>query len=574
MKSREKLFLASALLGLMGLAATQVYSWDLFWQLRTGAHMLETGSFLTRDTFSLASDALRYEHCWLHDVIFYLIWKLGGYEAISLARGGLILLTAILILLTARLRSSLFPYVYLLSFPVILFTYIGWAERPQLWTFLALAFFLYVFERFRKCGGLVIYALVPAMLLWSNLHAGAALGLLILLAFVVGQLVDLALKRISVQAASLRHLFVASIGVLLAASATYQPGIIYQIFAGSFGLGKDSGVLAQAYNVDWELTNFTNHLEFYVVLVVTVFLVLFQVKKISLYELFLLGGLALMGLKLGRHTHLFMFVAAALAPLYWVRFQDVLVAKFPVLIGWKRIGLCLALLCSLTSGIYLYSLNGFFRIGLKEWRYPLGGVTFLQEQKLPGNLYNSYPWGGYLMWALYPEYKVFWDGRQISPEMFRSGLGIAYGKEGWDRALDYYGVNTAIIQPLNLVRGGRNDILTRLTESTLWAPVYAETDALVFVRTSSVESSWLRGHRKSSRQVDDVVLSFARLALEDNPGRYKAHLEKAFIYWKRNDYERAYESLTRYMAMTPRVTEDQQRALSTLKSILGAIDAK
>jgi len=42
---------------------------------------------------------------------------------------------------------------------------------------------------------------------------------------------------------------------------------------------------------------------------------------------------------------------------------------------------------------------------------PVKEAEFLKQQKLPGLIFNDYVSGGYLMWALYPDYKVFIDPR-------------------------------------------------------------------------------------------------------------------------------------------------------------------
>jgi hypothetical protein len=41
---------------------------------------------------------------------------------------------------------------------------------------------------------------------------------------------------------------------------------------------------------------------------------------------------------------------------------------------------------------------------------PVDAVAFIKQKSPPGRLFNSYNWGGYLLWEL-PEYPVFIDGR-------------------------------------------------------------------------------------------------------------------------------------------------------------------
>ena len=42
---------------------------------------------------------------------------------------------------------------------------------------------------------------------------------------------------------------------------------------------------------------------------------------------------------------------------------------------------------------------------------PVQAVCYLDTHSVPGPMYNSYEFGGYLLWALGPEHKVQSDGR-------------------------------------------------------------------------------------------------------------------------------------------------------------------
>lgn len=56
---------------------------------------------------------------------------------------------------------------------------------------------------------------------------------------------------------------------------------------------------------------------------------------------------------------------------------------------------------------------------LPNWNYsklmnetPQDVVKYVKDNKLPGPIFNDYLIGGYLLWSLYPDYKVFIDPRQ------------------------------------------------------------------------------------------------------------------------------------------------------------------
>ena len=74
----ERIVALLALTILCGVAVSEVHDFDLFWQLQSGRYILQTGSWIYRDIFTLAADAPRFEHCWLHDLIFYGAFRLGG----------------------------------------------------------------------------------------------------------------------------------------------------------------------------------------------------------------------------------------------------------------------------------------------------------------------------------------------------------------------------------------------------------------------------------------------------------------------------------------------------------------
>ena len=66
--------------------------------------------------------------------------------------------------------------------------------------------------------------------------------------------------------------------------------------------------------------------------------------------------------------------------------------------------------------------------------FPVGAVEFLKQQKLKGPIYNTYDWGGYLIWSL-PEYPVSMDNRNIiyGPKTFLQSLKTWRGQGDWQQ---------------------------------------------------------------------------------------------------------------------------------------------
>lgn len=553
MRRLEKIPLILFLFFLLGVAASQVHSFDIFWQLQSGRYMAETRAFIFQDTFSLASTTPRFEHCWLHDLVFFGAYSVAGYGGISWLKGLLLVAAGALTLKTALLRSASIPGVLLLSAPALLLTRGGWLERPQLWTFFFLALFLLLYELYRRREGRLIWALVPLTALWANFHAGVILVFPLVLAWLVGEGVEGLLKRPTLTSAGYRRLGLVSLTLPLAVLLTPYGTEVLAALVASPKYGEGSGLAAQIYNMDWRSTSFSQNPLFFIVLGFTAFTLLMVWRKVRLADVFLLAGLALMGMTLERHLPIFFFGWAAIFP----RYADELGQKAAGLFRlnavqgprWLVVGL--AMLAIIWQGLPTYRESGLFDTGLRTWHYPVQAAEFVRANNLPGNLYNTYDWGGYLMWTLFPKYQVFWDGRSSSPQMFSMGLNVARGEANWERILNGYQVNTVISKACTVSTGERYPLLDRLRQDPDWALVFADQSALVFVRKASVAKEWLTAHRLPEERVDDSILSESKLLVDIGPWRYMAYWEMARIHMARKEYRLALEALEQYLSWVP-----------------------
>ena len=540
------------LVSLLGVAASQVHSFDIFWQLQSGRYILETGSFIHRDIFSLAAEAPRFEHCWLHDLIFYGAYRLGGYEAISLLKGALVLAIGSLTVATARGRGASVPAILLISVPAILNTRGAWLERPQLWTFLFFCLFVLLLEKYRRQPGAALWVLVPLMVLWANLHAGSILAVPILAAYLGGEGVTRVLGRSELSALDYRRLWWVALTLPLAMLCTPYGMETLKTLVMAPLLGTASGMSTQIYNMDWRPTTFAGAPGYFYAVGGVFLLLLTGWKRFAATDLFLLGGLAYMGFGLERHGTFFFLAAGALLP----RYVDAIAGYLPPMKTKALAVLRLSVLFLAIAGIVTVARpawrdNGFFDTGLRRWHYPVEAATFVAENHLPKNLYNTYDWGGYLMWTLFPDYQVFWDGRSDSVEMFDLGLTVMRGDQGWRGILDRFEVNTVVSKACTVDTGQHYPLLDRLREDPAWALVFADQSALVFVRRSAVDSVWLLANSLAAERIDDTILSEATLLTGVNAGRYMGWWEMGRILMARKDYPAAFAALGKHLSHAP-----------------------
>ncbi len=557
----------------LAVSISEVHSFDVFWQLQSGRYIWETGGMIHSDLFTLAREVPRSEHTWLHSLILFGLYSLGGYASISLLKGFVVTATLVCLVAVARLRAASWPAI-LLVVPLFLPTSGGWLERPQIWTFLLFALFLLLLQHFHQQHGWSILWLFPLAIFWANVHAGSVLAVAVLAAYLAGGLGDrfLSCRRTPF---AWQKMLAASGLVALAAFITPYPGYLVTTLLNVAKLGgttdsagQMSAPMAQQFNMDWTLTSFSAEPMFYYVMAAALLIVLLGWRRISLVDVCLLGGLALMGMKLVRHIPFFYMAAVAVLPVYLDQLAEPLRKRLPEL--YRTLATLLVLF--LAAAIFwifwqpLYRVYGSFQTGLREWHYPIAATEFVREHSLAKNLYNTYDWGGYMAFKLYPDYLMFWDGRQNSDEMFEQGWNVMAGKPSWQRILDRFQVNTIVTRASTIDIGQKYPLLDRLAASQDWHLVFNTESSLVFVRSGSVDPGWLKRHeRPKSEQIDNTVLSEAKLMVRYNAGRYMAWWEMAQIYMKRRQYANAEFAMRQHLNRNPQRNPAAEQLLSQLQ---------
>lgn len=523
--SKSDLSLGMAFAALLFLFALRpVDSFDTFWQLKTGEHIWQTKAFLFKDTFSLAAEAFRLEHCWLHDLILHGLYTFGGFILLGLILPAVITLCGAL-LVGSNLRRSGEPAIIL---PVLVLclaaSEASWLVRPQLWTFLFALLYLELLHRGREQGWRAWGWLAPIMLLWVNLHAGCVLGLVMIALFGAGEVV----RRFQGKTTWRGVASLAGAGALSFAAAFINP-YGYRIPLGQLlaHLNQHKVLTGAAPasmlgNMEWLPPTFAQVPLFYIVVGLWGLCILLRLRRIDPAEGIFFLAFLYMGFSQIRHTTLVSLLAGFYLPL---AVQEAL-RRFPriqnplLLARVGRWGGVALLAVFLAYRAYAGSLGW----GLKEENFPVAATDFVRDSKLPGQLYNAYDWGGYLLWRLYPDHRVFVDGRQDSPEHFNASNVVDNLWEGWEGTLDRYGINTIITRTCYFDTGGPIPLIDGLIRSPEWALVYQDEIALVFLRkTEEGRHLWERASIPPWKAYETMLAEAGRLYREDR-SRLRAFL--------------------------------------------------
>jgi hypothetical protein len=159
----------------------------------------------------------------------------------------------------------------------------------------------------------------------------------------------------------------------------------------------------------------------------------------------------------------------------------------PVLIAvyfpWKRrlpapAHFAMALL--LAGGLVWGCARGwFFQLRAAEWRFPAGASAFLAEHPMTAPLFNTYEYGGYLIWK---GQRVFIDGRALSESVFqdyRTILAAPPNEPARAARLAKYGIGLIVVNAFEYNAGTLYPVVLALPD---WKLVYEDPQALVFVR--------------------------------------------------------------------------------------------
>jgi len=139
-----------------------------------------------------------------------------------------------------------------------------------------------------------------------------------------------------------------------------------------------------------------------------------------------------------------------------------------------------------TNRYYFGSDEASFGAGLSR-AFPAPAVEFIQREKLPGEIFNTYDVGGYLTWALGPERLVYIDGRDTLfgvSRMQRSSMLLLSPPDSvaWETEVTRYNINTVLLSFGGYYNGPKLQRLKDLCESKQWSPVYLDEGSAVFVR--------------------------------------------------------------------------------------------
>jgi hypothetical protein len=502
--------LAIAMLG-AAIGFTPLRSLDYWWHLRTGELIAESMSVPKADPYSYTVPGARWiDLHWTFQLSLHGLHQLGGHQAVRLAKGGcVLLLIAVLGSIGWQRRRAA---ITALALGGMLVASSGrlMLERPELLSFLLLAALLCLLDRHRRVGDRWIFAIVPLQLVWANLHGLFAVGIAVCaIALVAEWLRPLAsgeLRRME----RVRDLAVvtAASAIVALANPNGVDGVLLPIqqlrmigpLEARSSLGRTIVELQPAYS------SLAGLLKLVWAGWLAAIAMALNRRRVPLFDALVFVAFFVLALVARRNVALF---AIASAPIAVRNLGDVL-DRHPLSARISMaLGVAVLAFLSVAIAIQLRAPESTMTVHpLVRNRYPVAAVDWIARERPEGPIYHAMGDGGYLIWRLFPHYRVMVDGRLevYGTERYRQLAQLGGGRPpGFKRLDEVYRFGVALLNHrffpgMYLVRW--------LNRSPEWRLVWLDELSAVFVRVPPDEAApWpelgVEGDYFSARLVDD-----------------------------------------------------------------------
>jgi tetratricopeptide (TPR) repeat protein len=461
------------------LAMTRYADFDLWWHMKLGQSIVENKGLFSIDAFSYTFAGLhQYTGEWLADLLIFMSHSIGGFAGVNILKA-LVLLVTFYFLHKAAMESGTDRRGAFLASAVTLLTVLFAIRfrlfvRPYIFSFVFVAFFLFVLEYSRKKPETrLLYLLPVAQVLWVNMSVGGIFGPLIAFFYLFEDtirnketfrknIVLLGLTTVATLASpETWGVYTLTLGLFTdpfkAVVGEYQP-LSAQILWG-FGLRYTWGyqilvALSLIYFIMFKGWRNLAHILLFV------FFLIETILQVRMIEFFALISAPMAAVPLGR---LFSSVSGKNG------------ARYPTM------ACATAFLIAIAIPLSIYGNKTYpFGNGVKEDTFPQEALSFLDQQGISGKMFNGYSIGGYIIWRS-PNRKVFFDGRYrrlYSSEFYKEYTSMMEDAAAWKAGEERYGFDHAVIEYEQLSRR----FPLHLNDNPGWALVYWDNHSAVYLK--------------------------------------------------------------------------------------------
>ncbi|MCP4576675.1 MAG: hypothetical protein GY846_10380, partial [Deltaproteobacteria bacterium] len=453
------------LLTLMIRYAEPIKDGDFFWQIEYGRYLWENKTLVPdHGMFSWTPADTNFVYCaWIGELILYSFFSIGGLPLLFGLRYLCLMIPLVAVWGYARrLKQEKDIQVFFILVVVLLGSYSASFLKPEMLSMLFMAALSHIYFTVKssipkKNDKKILYLLPVLFLLWVNTHGVFAFGLIVLGFITLGEILNAFFcPQNCLPPKLLRHLVIAALLSLVATFVSPYGYTIHLQFVNAFinvteNLGHQT---IMAYHSIFETIGDprVHVFELWIIMgsLFILFFSLFSWKKSRWDWAILLLNVCLGTLfaKYMRSTY-YWCPFWAMSLLYLGKEFSPHLPRLPKATVLFRSGLLFGFgflaLQATYDALYRPIPGNWFGFGINH-RNPVQASEFLKKHR-PGNtLYNTYDIGGYLLYDLFPGYKVFIDQRWLPyRQWYGEYLNFNKGSTPLDSFSEKYPFDVAVV---------------------------------------------------------------------------------------------------------------------------------
>lgn len=438
-----------------------------------------SGQFLHANTYSYTAPGFAVpNHHWASGMLFWIVYGMGGFTSLSVMYILLVLAGVWAAVVLATRAGGLRTALLVLPLFVPLIVYRD-EVRPEVFSFVFVSVVALVCVRMRTAvRWWWLLGLLLLQIAWVNMHIYFFLAPAVVAAFVV----DAIWRKDKSQVMLYGGLLLAQLGVSM-----LNPNGLWGVWY-PFTIFQNYGYRVLENQTVWFLWNYGIHTAAFWVLGVVVLTVALVVgvgvvrrATMPVWSVCLaLGGITL-GLFAVRNVALTAVLVLPLlawgaeTTLRWMARRG-----YQMVPVWTLAGIIVVAI----PFFALYPTERLVVHGLGAGAGTTGVGEFLRTTKIQGPLFNNYDVGGLLIFAGYPQVRVFVDNRpEAYPKEFFSDVYIPMQEQTQAFAqMDAKYIFSAIVFNYHDATPWAQTFLQRILQDPQWVPVYVDGEVLVLVR--------------------------------------------------------------------------------------------
>lgn len=475
---------------------------DIGRHLKIGEIIGQTKEIPKTNLFSFTEPDFQFiNHHWLSEVIFFSIFSWTGFTGLILLKIIMVLVAFLILFFIIKGYATFWPIV--ISFILSIFIFISRTEvRPEIFSFFILTFYFFaLFKAKYEQKYKYLYFLPIAQLFWVNLHIYFFIGPFLISAFLIDRIISKRFDLFKDSRSNLGIKRVIAVLILTFAATLVNPNGIQGALLPLNILNEYGYRIVENQTLFFLADFFKFNLPIFIFKLSAVILIsslILTTKKSChrIFEIIISTFFIYAGFRMLRNLPLYALVSFPIMALILTDIQNYLL-RFNLnraQVFWRLSNVFKILVSTflvfmiffVVSGDY-YKKAGLFKVF--GFSVPNGlerAVGFVKQNKVEGPMFNNFDIGGYLIWQLYPQEKVFVDNRpeaysvKFFNELYKP---MQENKEKWLEFSEKYGINFIFFGHTDATPWG-DSFIRNIVKNPDWKIVYINEDAIIFVKNN------------------------------------------------------------------------------------------